>query len=168
MFAVALLTGLAILLDPNAEDEALKKELAQLQGKWRVVSWQCDPDPVQPPPGAQVNDAKIVEEYWVIYDSQHWEWYSIKERQVGRTRPLTSGPFTIDAARSPRWFDWKTHGLVNHGSGIVNNILGIGIYEVKGDILRICLVEPDKERPRDFTYTKGSGRSVWVFQRAKP
>lgn len=40
-----------------------------------------------------------------------------------------------------------------------------GIYEVKGDTLRVCHVLSGDERPKDFE--GGPGRVVWVFERQK-
>jgi uncharacterized protein (TIGR03067 family) len=43
-----------------------------------------------------------------------------------------------------------------------------GIYEVKGDTLRICFTdEKGKERPKEFDAKKGSPYTLWVFKRAK-
>jgi uncharacterized protein (TIGR03067 family) len=43
-----------------------------------------------------------------------------------------------------------------------------GIYELAGDVLRICTAAPGKPRPTDFTSIKGDGRSFTEWQRAKP
>jgi uncharacterized protein (TIGR03067 family) len=42
-----------------------------------------------------------------------------------------------------------------------------GIYALKGDDLKICMARPEKDRPKDFTAKKGSGRSLIVLKRAK-
>jgi uncharacterized protein (TIGR03067 family) len=42
-----------------------------------------------------------------------------------------------------------------------------GIYRLKGDELKLCFARQDKERPKDFTAEKGSGRILMVLKRAK-
>jgi uncharacterized protein (TIGR03067 family) len=42
-----------------------------------------------------------------------------------------------------------------------------GIYQLKGDDLKLCYSLPGKDRPKDFTAEKNSGRSLIVLKRAK-
>lgn len=62
--------------------------------------------------------------------------------------------YTIDAAVTPKRID-----LVNRGKE------QLGIYEVQGDILRICFAAPGKPRPTDFEARAGDGRTSAVWRR---
>jgi uncharacterized protein (TIGR03067 family) len=42
-----------------------------------------------------------------------------------------------------------------------------GIYELKKGELKVCLAEPGKDRPKEFTSEEGSGRMLVVMKRAK-
>ncbi|HVS35741.1 MAG TPA: TIGR03067 domain-containing protein [Gemmataceae bacterium] len=43
----------------------------------------------------------------------------------------------------------------------------LGIYEVKDDVLRICLAKPGNERPTEFSSKEGSGRNIIVLRRRR-
>jgi uncharacterized protein (TIGR03067 family) len=41
----------------------------------------------------------------------------------------------------------------------------LGIYEITGDQMRICLAENGKERPRGFSPQPGSGQTMQLLER---
>jgi uncharacterized protein (TIGR03067 family) len=43
-----------------------------------------------------------------------------------------------------------------------------GIYELKGNDLKLCFTRPDNERPKEFKSEAGSGCVLAVLKRAKP
>jgi hypothetical protein len=43
-----------------------------------------------------------------------------------------------------------------------------GIFELKGDSLRICMSEPGKARPGEFASKAGDGRSFTSWRLARP
>ena len=43
----------------------------------------------------------------------------------------------------------------------------LSIYEIEGDTLKICSVEPGKDRPTEFSSKPGSGHFLRVFKREK-
>ena len=44
---------------------------------------------------------------------------------------------------------------------------GLCIYDIKDDVLRLCIAEPGRDRPTDFTSKKGSGWTLITMKRAK-
>jgi uncharacterized protein (TIGR03067 family) len=42
-----------------------------------------------------------------------------------------------------------------------------GIYQLKGDKLKLCLARSGKDRPKDFTADKRSGQGIMVLKLAK-
>lgn len=73
-------------------------------------------------------------------------------------------PFKLDPARRPKAIDFKWQAP----DGLFTRA---GIYELKGDRLRICYVSyrpPAKlDRPTDFTVTPDAVRTLWELERAK-
>ena len=49
--------------------------------------------------------------------------------------------FTLDPAKSPKQIDFKA---------LSDGKTGLGIYELRGDELKLCLANPGKERPSSF------------------
>jgi uncharacterized protein (TIGR03067 family) len=63
-----------------------------------------------------------------------------------------SSPKTIDVM----WKDGSTKGETQRG-----------IYEVKDDVLRLCLADKDKDRPTEFPTKKYSGPQLITLKRVK-
>jgi uncharacterized protein (TIGR03067 family)/prepilin-type processing-associated H-X9-DG protein len=78
------------------------------------------------------------------------------EVKIGDASPL-KGTFTIDESKKPKQMDFK------HDEGKL-----IGIYEFKGDAtVTICLVEGDKDRPKEFKAPEGSGCKLVTLKRSE-
>lgn len=82
----------------------------------------------------------------------------------GSVTKILAGPqtmldanFTLDAAHTPRHIDY-----VNR-SGKSKGKKQAGIYEIVGDMLRICTAPPGGKRPTEFASTKGDGRSLTIW-----
>lgn len=43
-----------------------------------------------------------------------------------------------------------------------------GIYELDGDVLKLCFARPGAERPKEFTSKRGNGFLYCVYKRQKP
>jgi uncharacterized protein (TIGR03067 family) len=73
------------------------------------------------------------------------------------TDTVSEGTLTVDASKTPAAIDF-----------VSDKTTYLGIYELKGDTLRICFVE-GKERPKDVKGTKEGTKSVvaLTLQRAK-
>jgi uncharacterized protein (TIGR03067 family) len=84
----------------------------------------------------------------------------------GETLILTLGgrdmecPYQLDPKHCPRHFDYKDSGSARPH---------IGIYELNGDTLRICVRLHGNSRPAEFS-AKSFGEQLryWVFERQKP
>ena len=69
-----------------------------------------------------------------------------------------SGTFTLDLSRTPKGIDVTPEG----GKPM------LGIYQIDGETHKVCLAEPGRERPTEFTTQPEGGRSLYVMRRAKP
>jgi uncharacterized protein (TIGR03067 family) len=126
----------------DSKEEAAAKELKQLAGTWIPTSAQVNGSIASP---EEVRKMKVVlaGEKWTL----HLE---------GKTAEAT---FKIDPTKKPKTIDF-------HPANAKGQVL-VGIYELNGDTLRICLPEPStgKERPTEFSGK--DGKSLTIYEREK-
>jgi len=145
---IACLIALAaVTISPvSAEDnEAIKKDMAQLQGEWSMVSGSADGQPV---PDVMVKQMKRV----------------CKGDETTTTRAgqlFFKAKITIDPSKKPKTIDYQMT------DGFTKGQKQLGIYEVEGDTFRSCFGKPGAERPTDFTSKPGDGRTLSVWKRNK-
>jgi uncharacterized protein (TIGR03067 family) len=146
---IAFLTGLTALIISSAcgaENEAVKKDLAQLQGEWSMVSGFADG---QPMPEQTLKQMKRV----------------CKGDEATTTmagRLYIKAKISIDPSKKPKSIDYQMT------DGFTKGKKQLGIYEVEGDRFRSCFSKPGAERPTDFTSKPGDGRTLSVWKREKP
>jgi len=144
----AILIGLAAVAISTAwaeDNEAVKKDVAQLQGEWAMVSGSADGNAM---PDAMRETAKRVckgDETMVT---------------IG-TQLLMKAKFTIDPSSKPKSIDYQ---MID---GPTKGKKQLGIYEIEGDTAKFCFGSPGSERPTDFTSTPGDGRTLSVWKRKK-
>jgi uncharacterized protein (TIGR03067 family) len=138
VFAAALLAG------ADGPQEAVKKEMAQLEGEWTMVSGEIDgqPLPEQMRKGAK-RVAKDGETTVTINDQL-----------------FMKAKYTIDPTKKPKTIDYTFTGGPTAGK------TQLGIYELDGDTVKFCFSSPGKDRPDDFTTKEGSGRTLSVWKRS--
>ena len=145
---IAFLIGLAAVTISSAwaeDNEAVKKDMAQLQGEWLMVSGSADG---QPMPAQMLNQMKRVckgDETSITMAGQLF----IKAK------------FTIDPSKKPKTIDYQMTG------GFTKGKQQFGIYEVEGDSFKACFSKPGAERPTDFASKLGDGRTLSVWKREK-
>jgi uncharacterized protein (TIGR03067 family) len=145
---IAFLISLAAATLPPVwaeENEAVKKDMAQLQGEWSMVSGSADGQPVPEPMLKQM-----------------------KRVCKGDETTTTSGRnlffkarITIDPSKKPKTIDYQ---MID---GFTKGKKQLGIYEVEGDTFRSCFGKPGAERPTEFTSKPGDGRTLSVWKRNK-
>ncbi len=142
----AFLIGWAAVAASTAwaeENETVKKDLAQLQGEWSMVSGSADGTAM---PDAMRDTAKRVckgDETTVTVGSQL----------------IMKAKFTIDPSQKPKTIDYQ---MID---GPTKGKKQLGIYEVTGDTAKFCFGSPGAERPTDFTSKPGDGRTVSEWKR---
>ena len=146
---IALLIGIAAVTVSSAgaqENEAVNKDLAQLQGEWSMVSGFADG---QPMPDLLLKQMKRVckgDEAAVTMAGQIY----IKAK------------VTIDPSKKPKSIDYQMT------DGFTKGKKQLGIYEVDGESFKSCFGKPGAERPADFTSKPGDGRTLSVWKCEKP
>jgi len=67
----------------------------------------------------------------------------------------------VDASKTPKAIDLTPLDGPDKGK------TSLGIYEIKGDELRLCTAEAGKDRPTEFSAKEGSGQILTVLKRVK-
>ena len=141
---VAVIGVLGLILAGRADDNA-KKEMAQLEGEWSMVSGELN--------GMAMPDAFVKNGKRVAKD--------------GETAITLGGQvyfkakFSIDPRKKPKAIDY------NMTEGPTKGKTHLGIYELDGDTVKFCFAAPGGDRPTDFTAKEGSQRTFSVWKRDK-
>ena len=139
--AFALLAAGSPLLGGNKDSGA--SVLKKIQGTWRFVAHEANG---QKTPADEVAKLKITftgDKYAISRDG----------------KVVQEGTNKLDPSKTPAHIDAK----ITEGDGKGHTMLGI--YELKGDTIRVCFDTAGKERPTRFT-TK-DGQMEVVIQREK-
>ena len=139
-------------LEGNSEnkrikEDALDKEMKALAGTWKAVSRETD--------GKKVPDS-ILKEVVITRDESG---KTVIRR--GDTVVLESTIKKLDTSKKPKTIDTL------HTVGELKGKTVQGIYEIDGDMLRVCMAPPGRERPSEFSAKAGSGNSLVVYTREK-
>src|SRR6266478_5473059 len=143
---IIALAAVAISLAWAEENQAVKQDLAKLQGEWTMVSGSADG---QPMPDDMLKQMKRV----------------CKGDETTTTmggQMFIKAKITIDPSKKPKTIDYQMT------DGFTKGKKQLGIYEVDGDTFKSCFGKPDAERPTDFTSKPGDGRTLSVWKREKP
>jgi uncharacterized protein (TIGR03067 family) len=138
-------TSIALIAANTNNDEAVKKDLAKLQGEWSMQSATAD--------GFELPEAMRSGFKRICKDNE----LTVKngDQLVMRAK------ITIDPSKSPKTIDYDVV------EGPTKGKKHLGIYEFDGKTLKSCFGAPDMERPTDFASKPGDKRtlSVWKPER---
>jgi uncharacterized protein (TIGR03067 family) len=143
VLAPVLWAGVSLGADPK--EEALKKEMKDLTGTWEVTKVKvAGMDEQALPPGT----LQLV----FTADGKYSEKIMGKENENGK--------YTVDPSKTPKTIDLDILEGMDKGKK------QLGLYELKGDDLKIAFAEPGgKDRPADLA-GKGAA-AVVTLKRAK-
>jgi uncharacterized protein (TIGR03067 family) len=130
----------------EAKEEAVKKELKALQGTWRPISQELD--------GKKTSEEELKDRA-VVFDAAG------KASLRHGDKILLESAWKIDPTKKPKAVDSTYTSGENKGK------TRLGIYELEGDTLRVCLGPIGKERPTEFSSKPGSGNLLFRFEREK-
>lgn len=80
-------------------------------------------------------------------------------RVVADSQQFLYASFTLDSSSKPATIDYVNLSGASKGKAQV------GIFELSGDELRICMSATNKERPKDFSSQPGDNRSYTTWRR---
>jgi uncharacterized protein (TIGR03067 family) len=139
MVRVFLVVGLFFTSTTIHADDDSDKALKSLQGKWKTVSIVAN--------GEAVPEERVAKTTVTIKD---------KELVLSVT-PDQVATITLDPTQKPTWID-----VTNHMKEKL-----LGIYELSGETLKICLAAPGEKRPTRFESTKEGKTAYLVLKREK-
>ena len=145
MRTLVAVIALSCLLRAEPPADAVKNELAQLEGDWAMVSGERD--------GQALPEEYVKTATRVAKDG-------VSTVTIGGMVVMKS-KYTIDPSKKPKAIDFEAV----EGEAKGNKMLGI--YEFDGETLKFCIAPSDKERPTEFSAKEGSGRTMSVWKRAK-
>lgn len=125
------------------KQQLLKAELEKLRGTWDVTTLQVDG---ADKPQTAYHGANIIVAGDIF--------------KMMSTETVYQGTFSVDASKSPKTID--LHFTEGPEKGKTN----LGIYELNGDLWRICLCMKDNgERPKEFKTSAGSQHAIETLKR---
>ena len=144
----ALLAVMTVIIPSvwAADSQAVKKDMARLQGEWSMVSGSADG---QAMPEQMLKQMKRV--------CQGDETTTKMGNQV-----FLKAKFTVNPVKKPKAIDYQMT------DGFTKGKTQLGIYELDGDTFKSCFAKPGSERPKDFSTKPGDGRTLSVWKRDKP
>jgi uncharacterized protein (TIGR03067 family) len=145
---ISLVGGQGLVLAQPPGEDAVKKELARLQGTWRVVEVE---ENGQKAPADKLRDAKLTV---TVEGNKHTLKYG--DKSVG---PAT---ITIDPTTKPKRYD------MTDPEGPMKGQVLQGIYELEGDTWKFCQDKTGKGRPTEFAGKAGSGWVLVIMKKLKP
>ena len=137
----------SLLVSSVNADDVSTKDLARIQGIWRLASIEV-PDH-EFPPREQPKNATM----------------TIKGNKMLRSLPDGTAQeyeFKLNASAAPKAIDIHFPGANDKKSK--QDVFGV--YSLEGDELKMCTGRPSKERPKELKKTEAN--AVLVFRREKP
>jgi len=129
--------------DDKTEDPAAA-DLKRLAGTWQAVAAE---------EGGEAAVADTAKQLRLVFDGDKFKAY------FGDT-VLMAGTVKLDPAAKPKAIDLRST------EGRLAGKTGEGIYELDGDKLKLCLVEPGDKRPTEFKTAK-QGQHLLAYERVK-
>lgn len=129
---------------PTPRDEEARQDLTRLQGTWQLESLQ---GPGKGKPDVKQHTLFVGGELYLVRDGD---------------RTVQAGVLRLLPTRTPRRIDVS----VRKGQHEDNTMLGI--YELKGDTLKLCFDPEGEGRPASFATRADSSVFVAVYKRTRP
>ena len=121
------------------------ESVAELAGEWSMIAGTLDGRPLDR--NLVSTGRRVVEssEITVLFGPQVY----------------SRAKFTVDRSKSPMAIDYYNTQGSNAGK------TQLGIYELNGKTLKLCLAAPGGERPGDFASTPGDARTFTVWTKVR-
>lgn len=148
----ALVPVAGILGDDNAKKEAIKTDLAALQGTWMIVEKEYKGKK------ATKEEIEALAGELVIKDGTATKW---EEDDSGKKQIASEAKITLDPTTKPKSVD------IAHTKGDLKGETVLGVYELKDDTLKVCFAVEDEKRPKTFAGAKDGKACLMTYKRVK-
>jgi uncharacterized protein (TIGR03067 family) len=128
-----------------AADEKADKDLKALHGTWTFYAHIAN---------GKKTSAEDLKKMTITFEGNK---FTVKSGD----KVIQTGTHKLDSSKDLKTVDAK----VTEGEGRGTTMLGI--YEIKGDVLRACFDPSGKKRPKEFKSEEGSGTFLVVNKRVK-
>jgi uncharacterized protein (TIGR03067 family) len=145
--ACGLVALLAVAGVARPGGEATKNDLKRMEGTWTVVAHETDGKKLTAEENKKV-DVKLI-----VKDGTYTIYFDGKKALTGKMK--------LDADKKPKQIDAVAEEGPYKGKAM------LGIYELKGDDMRVCFAQPGKDRPTAFRTEKGSGLMLLGYRRVE-
>jgi uncharacterized protein (TIGR03067 family) len=143
LLAVGLLSAGLVAGEGPGEDRA--GDAKRFEGTWQAVSVTHD--------GKELAKEKTEKMTLTVKGDR----YTLKTASE-----TIEGTHKLDPSKDPRTIDALRSAGPDRGKKI------LGIYELTGDMYKVCFAPPGKARPTEFSSKEGSGNRLIVMKREKP
>ncbi|MCC7085037.1 MAG: TIGR03067 domain-containing protein [Pirellulales bacterium] len=142
---IALIAAVGFLAGTKVPENSVMKGADAFQGTWKLTAGEVDGTALTP---EQLKVGKLV-----IQGNR----FSVTLPEKG----TATGTQKINATKSPKTIDVVDASGPNAGKKC------LGIYEIKGDELRVCFAAAGKARPTEFASKPSGAQWVHVWTRVK-
>jgi uncharacterized protein (TIGR03067 family) len=136
-----------LLCAADAKDDAVKKDMEKLQGRWLMVSSMRD---------GMAMPAEIVKTYSRIVKGNDYTVVAESEENLR----VIKGTIKLDPTKKPKAIDATRTEGPDKGKPM------LGIYEFDGDKQKVCFAPVGKERPTEFVSKPGTEHVLTIWKRA--
>jgi uncharacterized protein (TIGR03067 family) len=136
---------LCLPLANAADDEAIKKDLAQLQGEWTMVSGSANGESMSEEMRKEMKRMCKGDEITVMMGDQ----------------VFLKAKLTLNPSKKPKTIDYDMT------EGYTKGKKQLGIYELSGDTFKACFSSPGSERPTEFKSGDGLTLSEWKRKKSE-
>jgi uncharacterized protein (TIGR03067 family) len=143
MFVNLVLMAVCARVMATPAEDAVKKDLAALQGTWTVVYSELN--------GEKRQDVGEVKKMRLTINGDNWklEYHNnVGDKHVARLK--------LDPTKQPKAVDFK------FSDGLLTGESWPSIYDVNGDDLKFCFPSESRERPKDFDSRAAAG-GQWLL-----
>jgi uncharacterized protein (TIGR03067 family) len=143
---VCLLVGVAVIPGKAAEPDPAKKDLDALQGEWAIEA-------------LEYNGKDLKGKFKIAFTFK--KDVLVVEGDGEVRKEYAKLKLKLDAGTNPKCVDLTV------ADGIQKDAVLEGLYELKGDELRLCVKVFGKDRPGEFKSPEGSSIALLTLKRQK-
>jgi uncharacterized protein (TIGR03067 family) len=133
---------LTAILFLGADDA--KKEYERFEGAWKMIAMEAE--------GMKVPEETFKNTKLILKGDK----FTFTDGSA-----TYKGTYKVDVSKKPKTID------ITFEEGPEKRNTVWGIYELEGDVYKVCLVEGNKKRPTEFTAKPGTGQILEILHREK-